>query len=70
MGFLRRGSDKKYDEQAEKVSTKHQDKTKIRIRLFDSYGNKETINVHVKAEDNFLEKAKDKIAYLFGAGKK
>jgi len=38
---------------------------KVRIRLFDSYGNKESVNVRVAQKANFLEDAKKKIEGLF-----
>lgn len=39
---------------------------KIRIRLFDPWANKESVNVWVPRTDKFLESARKKIAGLFG----
>lgn len=59
--------DPAYNGEAEKAAVKGNIE-KVRIRLFDSYGNVERVNVHVKSEEKFLEKAKEKIAKAFGGG--
>jgi hypothetical protein len=69
----RHKQDKKYNEETAKVAEKHDDDgdtQKVRIRLFDSYGNMKKLNVRVRNQDRFLEKTRDKIARLFGAGAK